>query len=109
MASPVYSTRFLQRQNLTGIALYTVPEGMVAIVRDADIFDGSSEGGDSYVLQITRADETNTTTIDQFESSLTDKIHQWRGRQVLNEGDVLSATVAVGMDVTVSGYLLTAP
>jgi hypothetical protein len=110
MALPVYSVRFLSRRNLTGGATYLVPAGMVAVVRDIDAFDGSLTGDN--VLQVSGA---SGSTFAFWRSPVAigaanaGNAYAWRGRQILNAGEELQLNADSGLDVAVSGYLLTIP
>lgn len=99
----VYSVRFLGWSASSTPPPYTVPEGYVAIVRDVDVTSG---GGamTNFALVI------NTVAViwrGQFTVESVGQSAQWRGRQVLNPGDILDFASDVATDGAVSGYLLT--
>lgn len=103
MAAP-YSTRFvLAFHSCTGgfDALYTVPLGYRAVVRDVEL-EATSTGGNMAMA---------IDSMAQFHSvpaTTALKAEQWTGRVVLNEGERLQiiGTAALGVAVIVSGYLL---
>lgn len=108
MAS-IYSTRFIQASGLSSSTSYLVPTGFVAIVRDLDAYCDATLGFATLFLhgalgQAIAWHHWDATTEDQFA---------WRGRQVYYSGEDIEVAVATGIgvaiDVTVSGYLLTAP
>jgi hypothetical protein len=105
MASPVYSTRILQAHGATSGATFTVPAGMVLVVRDVDCY-ANATGYINFFL-IGAAGQA----IWWFEWNPTDqKPAMWRGRQVLLAGETLTTSVSVGisdsLDYSISGYLL---
>jgi hypothetical protein len=109
MATPVYSTRFLEAHGLTGTLSYTVPSGFTAIVRDVDSFIGTPVGVNALFLHgaLGQAIWWTQATIGQSQYA------SWRGRQVFQEGESIEVEADVGTfdayDVTVSGYLLSNP
>jgi|SRR5580658_3508127 hypothetical protein len=114
MARPVYSTLFIQATGLLGFAVYTVPSGFTAVVRD---FDGYGNNTDPttivYLVDVTRGFGSwygQALTLDDVGSPTH---YQWSGRQVFHPGDEfavrVTADVSAAVDVRVSGYLLTLP
>lgn len=102
----VYSTRFLQEVGLVGAAGYVIPAGFVGVVRDLDAYVAAplltstdlflvGAGGQKLAWWTTDADTTTTP--------------EWRGRQVFAAGETVTVVSTGSVDVTVSGYLLTAP
>lgn len=107
MPAPVYSSRFIQQVGLDSSASFAVPSGFIAVVRDLDAYCNATIGFANLFMegaigQTIAWHSWEVTTQDQF---------QWRGRQVLEPGETLTVVadtgVGVGIDVTVSGYLLT--
>lgn len=102
----VYSTAFIGEKELSGSAVYTVPTGYVAVVRDCDVFQGSSSTG--VYFQLLGGEGQAFFWCSSLP--LTAQWFQWTGRHVLNEGATLTALVGSGNpDVSVSGYLLSLP
>jgi len=104
VSSPIYSTRFIAEQGLAGIALYTVPLGFVAVVRDIDAYNGGSLSPEFLFFEGTAGQTIwkGTGTMDPVNP-------QWSGRQVFVENEAFSFFTTGTWDVTASGYLLRAP
>jgi len=103
--STVYSTRFLQAHGASSGASFTVPNGYVAVVRDADIYSNST-GFSAFYLQGADGQALWYAAYNPGDQ----KSQQWRGRQVYFAGETISVSVDVGgldsIDYAVSGYLL---
>lgn len=103
--SNVYSTRFLAWAASSTPPAYEVPTGYVAIVRDADIF---THGGaiTNWILSVNGIADFagGAFTVESVIQTA-----QWRGRQVLNPGELLVFASDVATDGMVSGYLLSLP
>ena len=100
----VYSVRFYEGRNVTG-GTFTVPAGVIWIVRDVDAFFGGGLAGGALDVVGTLGQ-----TFAWFPfTGLTAAAFQWRGRQVFNPGDVWGFTSGQGIDLTLSGYSLIAP
>lgn len=106
MSQPVYSSRFIQQLGLDGSISFAIPSGFVGVLRDVDAYCNAELGfADLFIKgalnQTIAWHHWDATTIDQF---------QWRGRQVFEPGELITATadtgIGVAIDVTVSGYLL---
>lgn len=98
-----YSHQFIVRRGLGGVATYTCPGGRRAIVRCIDAY---CEGTAESTLFI---EGSAGQTITKFVKGLLgDVVAQWNGRQVLDEGEQLTARVDghQAWDVTISGYEL---
>lgn len=105
--SDIYSVRLIQELGLTGSTSYVVPDGMVAIARDLDVYEGASLLPDVVYLQGALG-QAIWFQVGNVEDGLT--YGSWRGRQVFNAGESVTIRAASGTwDVTLSGYLLTAP
>lgn len=100
----VYSTRFLMA-HATSIEGYTVPAGYVAIVRDADCF---YPGGLGQSGQLANA-SGGIFAYFPFAAAINGVLVSWRGRQVLQPGEVFGFISTTAMDIMVSGYLLALP
>lgn len=101
----VYSTRLLAWAASETPPGFTVPTGYVCVVRDADIY---SAGGalTNFVLSV------NTIAhffAGAFTIEATAQVAQWRGRQVVNPGEILVFASDGPTDGLVSGYLLALP
>jgi hypothetical protein len=99
----VYSTRFIGQNVSPGSpALYDVPTGYVAVIRDITLVPQASGltaaqgiiSGIAVFYEVT----SGTVAVGQY----------WTGRVVLTPGETLEFNVAgAACNVTVSGYLLT--
>jgi len=85
--------------------LYTVPPGMVAIVRDIDVV-GAWDGvtADIFVYRDLGA------TIFRYFATATSPWGAWRGRSALVAGDGIGCVVAgsLAFDLTIAGYIFPA-
>ena len=100
----LYSERIWEGRNVTSLA-YTVPAGKRLVIRDIDCFFGGGIGGGA-------ANFTGTLgqTFAYFSfTGLSSSAFEWRGRQVFYAGETVAMVSGQGIDVTVSGYLLTEP
>lgn len=103
----VYSTLLLRQKGLTGSLVYTVPIGMVAILRDVDVYAGPSILDQRLFLEDSTTGGTFAAWV-QSEGNAFNGV--FRGRQVFNAGEGFLFNVDAGTwDVRASGYLLTAP
>lgn len=104
----MYSTNFVAVAGLVGLEPLTVPAGEVWILRDLDAY---ATGVISVPFTILWLHGVNGQAIAYHQwLAGVQETFEWRGRQVLSPGttwDVRSDNGAV--DVTVSGYVLTAP
>jgi hypothetical protein len=102
----VYSTRLvLASVPAFSTALFTVPEGYTAVVRDIDAVAAADIGVEvSFAL-------AGVPFFAYFSEAGTGSLSiQWRGRQVAYPGEELGLVVTnVNIDVVISGYLLTNP
>lgn len=99
----VYSHRFMAWAASELPPAYTVPPGQVAIVRDLDVWSG----GGAMINWTLAIDEIAKLAGGQFTVISVQQVATWRGRQVLNAGDVLTFQSDGPTDGAVSGYLLT--
>jgi len=100
----VYSTSFFAGQNETAFDL-VVPAGVVWIIRDIDAFFGGGVSGAA-------ANWLNPTggTFAYFPFvGLESSAFEWRGRQCFQPGEHFAFVSGEGVDVMVSGYVLTLP
>lgn len=105
----VYSKRLLASDNVLGAITATVPTGVVWIVRDMDaLIDGTLGGAALYVAW---DNGVIAPTFWYIQNSGGPELFEWRGRLVLEEGDVIVATQSgTGLtQLTISGYELTLP
>lgn len=106
MASrPVYSTRFIAWSATGTPPAYTVPVGYVAVVRDLDVTSG---GGSIINWQLQIAGGAKFA-VGQFTVESIAQLASWRGRVVLNAGDVLAFASDGATDGVCGGYLLLSP
>lgn len=107
MALPVYSTPFFHVRGLSGAVTYTVPSGLVAVVRDIDIYSANGSPGNT-VFRLEDGSSGATVVFLDYGFSGSGML-MWRGRQVWNAGQSFVITQLGDLiDVNVSGYLLTA-
>lgn len=105
MATPVFSTRFLEGRASTG-ATFTVPAGFRAVVRDVTFFNQQTLTVTSmFVLGATGA----VVVFFVDNNPTADVYHQWEGRVVYEAGDIIVASAGHIVDFNVAGYLLTLP
>lgn len=107
MAQRVYSLRIFVAQSLTASSVQHVPDGVLYVIRDIDVFCRSGGAGDAlYVL----GSNAQVLWIATFARLGVSNTGQWRGRQVLYPGEPLTFTPDPGTwDVTASGYQLSLP
>lgn len=104
MARTVYSAELAALQNFSGTFTYTVAPGFILVLRDLDASYDGVAGTEMRLLG------SQGQTIDRWHGTITEEgPHTWRGRQVIGAGQSFRITTTDGTDVTVSGYLLTAP
>lgn len=100
----VYSTNLFSGHDVTSWTSSPVPAGDVVIVRDIDVwFGGGVIGGPWSVFGIVG----QTFAWGHFDGLLA-ALQSWRGRQVIPPGQTFGFTALPGLDVTISGYVLTA-
>lgn len=102
----VYSAVLAHLQLADGdlVTAYTVPAGIVAVVRD---MTAKSMSGSSATISIRVV--SGLVTCDIWDVRLVDSFltSQWQGREVLNPGDVLQvASLDGACSVRISGYEL---
>ncbi len=101
----VYSTRFLAWAASESPPPYVVPTGYVAVVRDLDVWSG---GGSMINWQLA-INGVAKFAAGQFTIESVAQVAQWRGRQVVQAGELLFFSADGAVDGLVSGYLLTIP
>lgn len=101
----VYSERFIAVAGLDGATSYTVPAGVVCVLRCIDAYANVTAAARELHV-IGSAGQTiwwaAWDTLDQSAK-------QWQGRQVLHSGEALTITSSDLIDVSASGYLLQLP
>lgn len=102
----VYSTRFAAvTLSAAEPALYTVPAGYVAVIRDMELTNQTGANV-SFAIDLTSPGPL-TATIYYDGSFPLASWFQWQGRVVLNAGDVLGASASsYPVGLVVSGFLL---
>jgi len=103
--APVYSNALISVQGLDGTFEYTVEDGYVAILRDLDVYYGCGVAGGDIDL-IGSAEQTIWHESSGAPSGWV--YWAWRGRQVIGSGQTVKVSTTDAMDVSLSGYLLTA-
>lgn len=101
----LYSSRLLAWQADTSPLAFEVPTGYVAIVRDLDVYSGGGIITD-WKLSV---NGVATFAAGEFTIESLPQTAQWRGRQVLNAGELLVFQSDNSTDGLVSGYLLLSP
>lgn len=102
----IYSTRFLLGETASGEPLSaTVPAGFVWVLASIDATTAVNTGE----LFATLAGLTFWSSGPITVSAGAIAPAMWRGRQVLNAGEILSVGSAGAFDVAASGYQLSAP
>lgn len=104
MARSVYSSELAALRNFSGTFTYTVSSGFILVLRDLDAsYDGVTG------VEIRLLGSAGQTIWRAHGDVAHEGPFQWRGRQVILGGQSFQITTTDGADVTVSGYLLTAP
>lgn len=105
----VYSTQFAAQEVPadTNQLLYTVPSGMVMVLRELDL---SAVGGTGATRCVPEVVPVSTGVIAHLADLSLEPLtsYQWTGNAVLNPGDQLQLHVFDGVSIWViaSGYLL---
>lgn len=110
MPLPVYSTRFIAQELVTGslIADYVVPDGFRAIVRELTTVTFATAGSEVWW----NIKDLITFMVQAPAATITARAAAtWSGRLVLEPGETLRAVCNSNppADVSASGYLLSLP
>lgn len=105
MASSIYSVCFVAKRGLVGDFPVLVDPGFVYVIRDIDLYYNPSTFVPAQFFLTGDVGQTVAYTV--FIISGGNRTDSWRGRQVITSGFICSSNEP--MDVTVSGYKLTAP
>jgi hypothetical protein len=104
-----YSTQFAAINAAEGTTLaYTVPASYIAVIREIDVY-GNVSGDVEFAVE---AEVPGPLTVAiYYDGALAPgSFVQWKGRAVLNAGDLLNVVTSAGTPwVLISGYLLSAP
>jgi hypothetical protein len=104
---PVYSLRIFGGQLTATSSSVTVPAGLLYIVRDIDVVLTTPSGTSVFFLSDPAGGILWYVSVDP---AVTARWQGWRGRQVYEDGEVLTMTAQSGTwDIHVSGYQLTLP
>lgn len=97
----IYSTRFIANPGGPDTVSYTVPSGLVCVLRSINIVvSGSGQFANLFLT-------SPEVYVVFFESTAANQTYTWSGRQVINEGETIeSYCSAVGVTLMASGYLL---
>ena len=108
MARTLYSEQLIVVRGLTSSSSRIVPPGFIWILRDIDAY-GNMGVFDTAHLFVTGGAGQTIVWMDWPNDSQSHQ--QWQGRQVLNAGDQLQVENlgSAPIDVSISGYSLTAP
>lgn len=103
----VYSTRFLAVHDQAGgvPAVYSVPAGKLAVIRDMDVYFGASLAA----RQVYAEGSAGQVFWQDSVGSTLAGWRSWRGRQVLYPGENFIMFGTDTFDLTASGYLLNLP
>lgn len=103
----IYSVRFFAVHDQPAIAplTYTVPAGRLAVVRDIDVYCGDPLGGEEFFARGSVSEVFWQASLGLGETGW----RNWRGRQVIYEGESWDIFGTKIFDVAASGYLLTMP
>lgn len=106
MTPPVYSVELVAVAGLAGTVLFTVPAGNIVILRDLDVtyFSGLTSAGCNLT-----GSQGQTIAHLGWASLESTSTKSWRGRQVIGPAEHFEVITDSALDVTLSGYLLTAP
>jgi hypothetical protein len=103
----IYSSLFVHAKVTTSgdELLYTVPDGMVAIVRDVNLEAGLAASG--YVTVYARNGSVVDAALLTVGNATSLGFYHWVGHQVLNAGDAIRFYCdSPPFTMRVSGYLL---
>lgn len=92
------------------VALYTVPAGFRAVVRDITIYQNATPLLPNNQFSFQTTTPTVLFWVVPVWQYVTGKTYHWEGRQVMNAGNVLNAVITgSAFYIRVSGYELTLP
>lgn len=102
----LYSARFVSENGDGTTHGFTVPDEVIWVIRDVDVYSDVPIGLDSgqCIVGIETVPFFWTTTGPDTTTH-----DQWQGRQVLNAGESLEVYADANVAVTISGYVLSAP
>lgn len=106
MPAAVYSTAFFAENAFTGSAVYTVPAGKTAYIRNIDVVWIEGLSSAEFQIHGTAGQNFFVATFDPI-SDHSDSWRQWFGQHIVAEGDSFSIHADSALDISVSGYLLT--
>lgn len=100
----VYSTQFLRARGADISVSYTVPAGLVAVVRDISGYIAASSSATEVLVY---GGSENVIWLIALGAALDSAFH-WNGRQVFVASESFTVVSGAGIDVAagVSGYLL---
>lgn len=104
-----YSTRFFAGNTIAGtvVTAYTVPADSVAVIRDIEVLNPTASTDSLFIAASVPG--PLTVTLTKFLDLAGETAAQWKGRVVMNAGDVLELfSVAQAWEAMISGYLLSA-
>jgi hypothetical protein len=103
----IYSASFMSASQITGRVGLVVPDGVVWVIRDIQVWEDGQEGPvPIYVVG------SNNQIFWAFgaDGTFNGSLGQWEGRVVLEAGQSMAVQPGGGTwDVTICGYQLTAP
>jgi hypothetical protein len=104
----IYSSRLaLFKQGSSPTLLYTVPAGVVVVVRSMSAFISGTAGTNVLAISIGPG---GVVAIIQVCDGTTYQRYDWNGRLVLNSMETLTYTGnTTGCELAISGYVLQAP
>lgn len=99
----VYSVRLLAWAASTEPPPYLVPEGYVVVIRDLDVWSG----GGALINWQMGINEVAKIAAGQFTIEALAQTATWRGRQIVQAGELIYFTSDGATDGAISGYRLT--
>lgn len=105
MAVQTYSHQLLNVPNLHGTAAFSVPPGVLLIVRDVELFESSPGGA---LIELAGEDGV---VFAAFGPNLTTTYnnYRWEGRVAVSAGKQFEVNASLPANVVAMGYLLTLP
>jgi hypothetical protein len=101
----IYSVKLYAAQGTTGSGPIVVPAGYVIVLRDCDVYSDNVLPGNFFL----HGSAGQTIWYHGFDLDAGRAYASWRGRQVVVAGDTFDVSCDITVDVTLSGYRLTAP
>ena len=104
MSSPLYSTNLLALRDFSGNEAVPAPPGTVLVIRDIDVYYGGL-----LAPQFNASGDAGQVFASNTWAPASPGLYSWRGRYVTRPSGLISVFAEFGMDISVSGYVLSAP